>query len=804
MSSSDIVYTNGDTVLSNVPKGLTTILVKSSCLYFRSENSFRDYAFINAKDSIESCYFEANSKLKNISSYSFYQCSKLSLIDLSNCNSLTEIGDYAFYQCTSLKTIEFPNSLIYIRQYSFDSSGLEKVLIPENVLEIGVRAFQYCKSLTTFEYAENAQITSITHHILVGCTKLTNLHIPRYLNTFYGNTFQGCDSLESFTIDENNGYFTLYDRGIFNLNKTEFYAFPPNIEGTYEIPDSVMILKTTAFVSSKLSYIVFPNKLHTIDSFCFYLSHIRELNLPSSLRLISASAFQDCQYLTKVVFPEGIETIAEEVFKDCTNLKTVVFPSTLKSLGGGVFTNCPLDNISFSNSSNLQFDKDNYWITDKSQTSFSQCLGEEESYIIPGSFEIIGVSAFYEKTKLTKIQFDDGSKLKTIGANAFSLCSNLQVFNFPTSLETIGKNAFRNCTSLQKADFSNHFNLTLIDESAFENCISMISILFPEQTETSSNLISIGKRAFYNSSHVQTLALGDCIKEIGESCFQYCSAIEIIEIPKTCQTIDQSAFSNCESLKECRFSEKSPIEELSSFLFNNCYQLSEIKFPPQLTVIGSYSLANTSITNFTVPSSVKKLAYASLQNCQKLTTLTINSDSVLETIEGDVFVGCTQFAEITESCDNFKLWNKALFNNNMTELIILPPASQVIYFSFPETLEKICSSSFQNVQSLEVVFIPTSVATIGSSAFRNCRKLRYINIPDSVKTIGNNAFEGCKSLQCGLSIGNRTEENTKLLLETAKLPSVCLSECRNTCNNFNIHIIPRILLFSISLIFSTF
>ena len=54
--SSDIVYTNGDTVLSNVPPSLSTITIKATCVYFRTTND-NDYAFYKAKDTIETCFF---------------------------------------------------------------------------------------------------------------------------------------------------------------------------------------------------------------------------------------------------------------------------------------------------------------------------------------------------------------------------------------------------------------------------------------------------------------------------------------------------------------------------------------------------------------------------------------------------------------------------------------------------------------------------------------------------------------------------------------------------------------------------
>ena len=123
------------------------------------------------------------------------------------------------------------------------------------------------------------------------------------------------------------------------------------------------------------------------------------------------------------------------------------------------------------------------------------------------------------------------------------------------------------------------------------------------------------------------------------------------------------------------------------------------------------------------------------------------SSSLLESFDDGVFNGCTSFSEIKCNSTNFIIWNNALFNAAKTELIILPPASGIKYFSFPESVQKIRTSALRGVSSLEVVFIPSSVKTVSDAAFRSCKKLEYINIPGSIVSIGEQAFMSCTSLQ---------------------------------------------------------
>ena len=227
-------------------------------------------------------------------------------------------------------------------------------------------------------------------------------------------------------------------------------------------------------------------------------------------------------------------------------------------------------------------------------------------------------------------------------------------------------------------------------------------------------------------------------------------------------------------------------------MFNHCTNLSSIIFPDKITTIGSYSLAYTALTNITLKESVEVIDHSAFEYCSKLETFTIPKDSKLATIESGAFTGCSSFREIYSSCENFAIWNKALFDKDKTRLIILPPASGIECFSFPETVKKIGLCSLEETISLKAVFIPYSVNTIERYAFRNCYNLRTINIPSNVTSVEANAFEGCKKLQCGLVIENQSTEYIKMLVQTALMPRRCIQDCNFICVQSKSHydIIP--------------
>ena len=79
-ASDDVTYING--ILTTTIKGLTSIeLDKAATAIYGVKDG--DYAFYNCKDTLQSFIIPEGSQLKVIQPYSFYKCSKLEQIDLS-------------------------------------------------------------------------------------------------------------------------------------------------------------------------------------------------------------------------------------------------------------------------------------------------------------------------------------------------------------------------------------------------------------------------------------------------------------------------------------------------------------------------------------------------------------------------------------------------------------------------------------------------------------------------------------------------------------------------------------------------
>ena len=174
----------------------------------------------------------------------------------------------------------------------------------------------------------------------------------------------------------------------------------------------------------------------------------------------------------------------------------------------------------------------------------------------PASLEVIGQCAFFYATELKSVTFAPNSKLKTIGEQAFSDCTNLETIELPNSVDSIGVNAFVLCENLKKitiptglrklsrSTFMSCSNLmkvkfpeTLkeIDETCFANCVSLTSL-------TLTGVETIGERAFYNCKVLTNVKLNEGLKEIKDNAFQRCIAIETLELPASIEKTGTKLF----------------------------------------------------------------------------------------------------------------------------------------------------------------------------------------------------------------------------------------------------------------------
>lgn len=210
------------------------------------------------------------------------------------------------------------------------------------VTVIGLNAFTYCDLITSVTVPDSVKTIELGAFSLMN--RMAEITIGSGVTSIGANAFEYCMGLESFSVSEDNEYFSSDANGVlFDKNKTELIKYPArNKAVSYEVPYGVEKIDTMAFYQSVfLENITLPDTLAEIGSKVFAeCDNLRNISIPGSLKEVGDKAFQYCDVLETVTFGEGVEYIGSWAFHDCTALSVCELPSTLIEIYNGAFAGC--------------------------------------------------------------------------------------------------------------------------------------------------------------------------------------------------------------------------------------------------------------------------------------------------------------------------------------------------------------------------------------------------------------------------------------------------------------------------------
>lgn len=266
-------------------------------------------------------------------------------------SQITSIGDHAFTNCSKLKTIKnVPAGLTDIKKWCFESTALESVdLSNTNVTVMTDGVFFNNKSLTSIKLPKGLE--DFWNNAFNGCTALNNIVMPSTVEAIYDYVFQDCTSLSNVTLNE--GCTTLGHHVFKNcplaavtfpntLGSIGEYAFEGTKLETVDLSNTqITRLPNGCFYNcQQLNDVKLPKALTDIGESAFCKSAIASITFPYSLQKIDAWAFQFTQ-LTNVVIPTKTGHIGDGAFSDNANLKTVVVNGLECYLAVSAFAKCP-------------------------------------------------------------------------------------------------------------------------------------------------------------------------------------------------------------------------------------------------------------------------------------------------------------------------------------------------------------------------------------------------------------------------------------------------------------------------------
>ena len=318
-----------------------------------------------------------------ISDTAFGECNNL--VSITIPDSITDLDYYSFYYCSNLTEINVSENNPYYSSvdgvlFDKDKTSLikypenkenETYTIPNSVTSIGNYAFSYCNSLTSINIPDG--VTSIGNSAFYKCTALSDV--------YYGGSEEDWSKI---TIESGNTYLT---NATIHFTESETVCIYD-----YEMCsdcNGITILKYNGGLGEDITI---PDK---IDEYA--VCHI------------GVSAFENCTDIKSIVIPEGVTSIGKSAFAGCTGLVSATLPDSVTSIGGSLFSGCvSLKSITIPEG-----------ITRISSSLFSGCVSLT-SVTIPQSVTSIGSTAFYGCSSLSDVYYD-GTKSEwakiTIGNN---------------------------------------------------------------------------------------------------------------------------------------------------------------------------------------------------------------------------------------------------------------------------------------------------------------------------------------------------------------------------------------------------
>lgn len=430
--------------------------------------------------------------LKNIGTYAFSNCSKLTIIELPS--GITIINYNAFYGCTNLELIRLPNGLLTISSNVFSNcTNLALTSLPNSITRIDAEAFSNCTKLALTSLPNG--ITSIGNRAFYKCTNLALTDLPNNLTSIGYEAFDSCINIALTTLPS----------GITSIGYEAFDSCT-NLALT-KLPSGLTTINMATFRQcTQLALTELPAGLTSIGSNAFYgCSNLALTELPNNLTSIDSSAFGNCTKLSSIIIPPSVTSIEKKAFSSCTNLQHIEYnainvTSTWTS-GNFPFTGCTkiqevtigenvqrLPNYLFyENSAVTSWTIINWNATNCADLSYDNMVFHNDKIhtIIFGD-NVKHIPAYLTREfadTLESVSFNEG--LESIGDSAFANATNMVALSLPDSVQSLGTWAFMGCSELRLTTLPS--NLATVGANAFSGCTRITDLTIYQSTKFSGD-----------------------------------------------------------------------------------------------------------------------------------------------------------------------------------------------------------------------------------------------------------------------------------------------------------------------------
>lgn len=214
-------------------------------------------------------------------------------------------------------------------------------------------------------------------------------------------------------------------------------------------------------------------------------------------------------------------------------------------------------------------------------------------------------------------------------------------------------------------------------------------------------VLGITDGAFARRDRITAMYLLDGILKIGSSAFEDCTALEVVDLPRTLTRLGERAFAGCESLKE-------------------------IELPEGLIHIGAEAFAGcVSLEKITIPSTVKSISRSAFEGCVALREVKF--------AEGEKEITIEDAEDIEDSGFSLEeIFGEGFFGSS---------THAPVKITVPSKVTLIEERAFANCPLIEKMILPEALETIKAGAFAGCTALSEVVMFNATETIEAGAFD---------------------------------------------------------------
>ena len=611
----------------------------------------------------------------------FYDCSEMTSVSLPT--TLETMGADVFMYCTGLTSVTIPDGVTFISgDFFLGCTSLKSVTLPDSLRDIGGCTFMYCTSLTSVRLP--ATLLSISWQMFKDCKSLTSLTIPRSVVNVMQDAFSGCTALKNVTYTG-----TAADWKALTIYSGNEALTRANVRctGSTVLTAPTLSISTDAYGAPVLSWNAVSGAAG-YQIWCSYDSGDRTgpwYHWLTNLDKGTASFTDDRElekgrtytYKVRAYTASGsMGTFSNEVTITYQPKQTLAAPTVTASLDdqgypaltwpavpdaaryevyraasedGNFAQLAAVTSNSYTNSAVLTDGAAYYYKvraldSDGEAGPFSDVVSvtytARPALVASGK---CGDSASWKLDADGVLTITGAGPMADYGQHASDNCAPWRTYAndikkvvVQKGVTAIGSYAFASLERVTSVTIPE--GVTSIGSSAFENCGLMAygglgAVTLPE------GLTTIGSSAF-SGSYMDSLTLPESLRTIGGAAFEK-SHLKTLTIPGGVTSIGNGAFSNSH-LTSIQLPNGA---QLGAMLFYQCYELTDVTLPADLTVIGPSMFENCgSLKNVTIPSGVTHIGNAAFAACEALPEIRLPDG--MEALGSEAFVGCRAVTKV--------------------------------------------------------------------------------------------------------------------------------------------------------------